>query len=150
MDLESLYGGSYISWEGVAGSWSKRTVASRMLLFAARRYLSAATNVEETPGRAELLPAGLPKEVVRAFASTPGTERDEGVEWGEFMDAALAAEFEMVPYGERPPMISELRTGLSSASVEAGEETPLGRWFARRREALPGSDLPDESGYLPV
>ena len=39
MDLEKLYGGSFVDWEAVAGSWAKRTVSSRLLLFAARRYL---------------------------------------------------------------------------------------------------------------
>ena len=40
MDLEGLYGASFVDWEAVAASWAKRTVSSRLLLFAARRYLS--------------------------------------------------------------------------------------------------------------
>lgn len=147
MDLDSLYGGSYINWEGVAGSWAKRTVASRQLVFAARRYLAGVPGTERED-RKELIPNSLPEEIVRAFASPP--EDDRGGAWGSFMDAALVAEFEMVPYGERPPMISELRAGLSAAASEAGEETSLGRWFQARRSALPGSDLPEGSGYLPV
>jgi hypothetical protein len=39
MDLQGLYTGSFIDWEAVAASWNKRTVSSRLLLFAARRYL---------------------------------------------------------------------------------------------------------------
>src|SRR5919107_709297 len=39
MDLQRLYAGSFIDWEAVAASWNKRTVPSRLLLFAARRYL---------------------------------------------------------------------------------------------------------------
>ncbi|MGI8649749.1 MAG: hypothetical protein ACR2KW_05150 [Rubrobacter sp.] len=147
MDLDRLYGGSYINWEGVAGSWTKRTVASRLLLFAARRYLEGA-KYPVREDRTELLSGGLPEEITRAFASPP--ERAEDEKWGAFLDAALAAEFELLPYGERPPVISELRAGLSEAAREAGEDTEFGRWFAARKDALPGSDLPDGSGYLPV
>src|SRR5688500_6313043 len=39
VDLQKLYAGSFIDWEAVAASWNKRTVPSRLLLFAARRYL---------------------------------------------------------------------------------------------------------------
>jgi hypothetical protein len=28
--------------------------------------------------------------------------------------------------------------------------TPLGHWFLNRRDALPGEDLPENPGYLPV
>jgi hypothetical protein len=149
MDLERLYGGSFIDWETVAGSWAKRTVASRLLLFAARRYLEEdAAPVAE---RAKMLDSTpLPDEIKRAFASPPGTGGSAARRWGEFVDAAAAAEFEMVSYGERPPLLHELRMGLQQAASEAGPETDLGRWFLERRNALPGTDLPDDPGYLPV
>ena len=70
--------------------------------------------------------------------------------WGEFIDAAVAAELEMISYGERPPLLQELRAGLEQAAEEAGPDTPLGRWFLDRRDALPGNDLPEDSGYLPI
>ena len=149
MDLERLYGGSFIDWETVAGSWAKRTVASRLLLFAARRYLEEdAAPVAE---RAKMLDSTLlPDEIKRAFASPPGTAGSAARSWGEFVDAAAAAELEMVSYGERPPLLHELRMGLQQAASEAGPETDLGRWFLERRNALPGTDLPDDPGYLPV
>jgi hypothetical protein len=149
MDLERLYGGSFIDWETVAGSWAKRTVASRLLLFAARRYLEEdAAPVAE---RAKMLDSTpLPDEIKRAFASPPGTAGSAARRWGEFVDAAAAAELEMVSYGERPPLLHELRMGLQQAASEAGPETDLGRWFLERRNALPGTDLPDDPGYLPV
>lgn len=148
MDLDRLYGGSYINWAGVAESCAKRTVSSRMLIFAARSYLERdeRTFIED---REKSLPPGFPKEVIRAY-STPPEDDDGSVGWGEFLDAALAAEFEMLPYGERPPVISELRAGFLAAASEAGEETKRGRWFLERKARLPGSDLADGSGYLPV
>jgi hypothetical protein len=149
MDLEGLYGGSFIDWETVAGSWAKRTVASRLLLFAARRYLEEdAAPVAE---RAKMLDSTpLPDEIKLAFASPPGTGGSAAGRWGEFVDAAAAAELEMVSYGERPPLLHELRMGLQQAATEAGPETDLGRWFLERRDALPGTDLPEDPGYLPV
>lgn len=153
MDLEALYGGSFVHWERVAGSWSKRTVSSRLLLFSARRYLAVAALVEADPERAAFLEGTpLPEEVKGAFAASPSQagddERDR--QWGEFVDAAVAAELEMISYGERPPLLHELRNGLDSAAGEAGTQTPLGRWFAARRDALPGSDLPDDPEFVPV
>jgi hypothetical protein len=149
MELARLYGGSFIDWETVAGSWSKRTVSSRLLLFAARRYL-----VEGTPAdarrRQTLETTSLPEEVKRAFASPPEPASPAAGSWGAFVDAAAAAELEMVPYGERPPLLQELRAGLEQAAAEAGPRTDLGLWFLARRDALPGGDLPDDSGYLPV
>jgi hypothetical protein len=56
----------------------------------------------------------------------------------------------VVPYGERPLLLHELRAGLEQAAAEAGPETDLGRWFLARRDALPGTDLPEDTGYLPV
>jgi hypothetical protein len=54
MDLQRLYAGSFIDWEVVASSWNKRTVPSRLLLFAARRYLDErGGNVDS--GRYEVL-----------------------------------------------------------------------------------------------
>jgi hypothetical protein len=151
MDLERLYGGSFIDWETVAGSWAKRTVASRLLLFAARRYLEESTSTTPIAERAEMLDsAPLPDEIKRAFASPPGPAGSAARRWGEFVDAAAAAELEMVSYGERPPLLHELRTGLEQAAAEAGPETDLGRWFLERRDALPGTDLPEDPGYLPV
>ena len=54
------------------------------------------------------------------------------------MDAALTAELEMVSYGERPPILQELRAGLEAAANEAGPDSCLGLWFLNRRNALPG------------
>lgn len=150
MNLEELFGGSFVNWEVVGGSWNKRTVPSRLLLLAARRYLKV-SEIASDPERARKVePVQLPDEISRAFASPPGPASDAAGAWGEFVDAALAAEMEMVSYGERPPMLHELRAGLRQAADEAGEETPLGRWFAARHDALPGSDLPDAPDYLPV
>lgn len=153
MDLEALHGGSFVHWERVAGSWSKRTVSSRLLLFSARRYLSVAAPLQADPERTGFLDdTPLPGEVKRAFATPPaqaGQEKKDRL-WGEFVDAALGAELEVISYGERPPLLHELRDGLQSAAEEAGPDTPLGRWFAARRDALPGSDLPDDPEFLPV
>ena len=148
MDLERLYGGSYVNWEGVAASWNKRTVPSRLLLFAARRYLEEAGGAHNPERAATLAPVSLPEEIKRAYASPPAAEASRS--WGEFLDAAVAAELEMVSYGERPPLLHELRAGLERAAAEAGEDTERGRWFLARREALPGTDLPEDPGYLPV
>lgn len=150
MNLEAIYGGSFVGWENVAESWAKRTVASRMLLFAGRRYL-AESGVEPEPGRLELLEgSGLPPEISRAFASPPDPADEASGRWGEFVDASLAAELEMVSYGERPPILGEIKTGLEAAAEQAGKDTPLGRWFLARRDALPGRDLPDDPNYLPI
>ena len=150
MDLEKLYGGSFIDWEAVASSWAKRTVASRLLLFAARRYLHEGASVPDA-GRTQMLdPTPLPDEIKLAFASPPGPDESGSRRWGEFVDAALAAELEVVPYGERPPLLHELRAGLEHAAAEADLETDLGRWFLARGDVLPGMDLQGESGYLPV
>lgn len=150
MDLQKLYHGSYVDWEAVAGSWAKRTVPSRLLLFAARRYLQQ-DGADFDPGRAKMLEgAPLPEEIRRAFASPPERENGPSPEWGEFLDAAVNAEIEMVSYGERPPLLHELRAGLEQAAAEAGEDKDLGRWFIARRDALPGTDLPEDPEYLPV
>jgi len=150
MDLYRLYGGSFIDWDAVAASWNKRTVPSRLLLFASRRYLEehpAATDEE----RAETLgPVSLPDEIKRAYAAPPATEGHAARLWGEFVDAAVAAEMELVTYGERPPLLYELRNGLSQAAEEAGERSERGRWFTQRHDALPGTDLPDSPEYLPI
>jgi hypothetical protein len=148
MDLQRLYAGSFIDWEAVAASWNKRTVPSRLLLFAARRYLEEGAGTPDT-GRAEMLAsAPLPVEIKNAFASPP--EAPASRRWGEFVDAAVAAELEMVSYGERPLLLHELRAGLEQAAEEAGPLTDRGRWFLARRDALPGTDLPDDPGYLPI
>jgi len=152
MDLTGLFGASFVDWEAVAASWTKRTVPSRLLLFAARGYLEAAGESvgEPNPDRVLLLEATpLPAEVKRAFAAPPDPEAASASTWGTFVDAAVAAELEMVPYGERPVLLSELRAGLAQAAEEA-EGSTLARWFLGRREALPGGDLPEGSGYLPV
>ena len=151
MNVHRLYGGSFVNWERVAGSWVKRTVSSRLLLFAARRYLGEAAARTADPGRAEMLGSThLPDEVRRAFASPPEPTGPAARRWGEFVDAAVAAELEVVSYGERPPLLHELRAGLERAASEAGPGTELGRWFLARREALPGTDLPEDPRYLPV
>jgi hypothetical protein len=151
VDLQSLYGASFVDWEAVAASWAKRTVPSRLLLFSARRYLSAGEAGTRDGRRTELL-EGVPlaDEIKTAFASPPVPESDASPVWGEFVDAAVAAELEMVSYGERPLLLGELRAGLSQAAEEAGLDTPLGRWFVARRNALPGEDLPENPEYLPV
>ena len=76
-----------------------------------------------------------------AYASPPGSGPPQR-RWGEFVDAAFAAELEMVTYGERPPLLHELRAGLEQAAQEAGASTEVGMWFLDRRDALPGTDLP--------
>jgi hypothetical protein len=150
VDLQKLYGGSFVDWEVVASSWAKRTVSSRLLLFAARRYLLEAATTPDA-GRVEALGSTpLPDEVKRAFASPPEPAGSAARRWGEFVDAAAAAELETISYGERPPLLHELRAGLERAAVEAGPETDLGRWFLARRDALPGTDLPEDPGYMPV
>jgi hypothetical protein len=150
VDLQRLYGGSFVDWEAVASSWAKRTVSSRLLLFAARRYLLEEAKTPDA-GRVEALGStALPDEVKRAFASPPEHAGSASRRWGEFVDAAVAAELETVSYGERPPLVHELRTGLEQAAAEAGPETDLGRWFLARRDALPGTDLPEDPGYMPV
>jgi hypothetical protein len=150
MDLRGLYAGSFIDWDAVAASWNKRTVPSRLLLFAARRYLEEGT-ISPSPERAEMLArAPLPEEIKRAFASPPAPDAPPSRLWGAFVDAAMATELEMVSYGERPPLLHELRAGLDQAAEEAGPGTDAGRWFLARRDALPGLDLPDDPEYLPI
>ncbi len=150
MDLEGLYGASFVDWEGVCASWTKRTVGSRLLLFAARRYLEVSPG-EARPDRAEFIePARLAVEIKAAFASPPDPEDPASTQWGKFVDAAVAAELEMVPYGERPVLLGELRAGLANAAEEAGPGTALGRWFLARHDALPGEDLPENPEYVPV
>jgi hypothetical protein len=149
MDLDRLYGGSFIDWGAVSASWNKRTVSSRLLLFAARRYTEAGLPPDEA--RAETLaPVSLPDDIKRAYAAAPPPEAERARLWGAFLDAAVAAELEMVSYGERPPLLHELRAGLSQAAEEAGARTERGRWFMARHDALPGTDLPDSPGYLPI
>jgi hypothetical protein len=150
VELEELYSGSFIDWERVASSWAKRTPSSRLMLFAARRYLEE-SNATAEPGREEVLDSlALPDEVCEAFVAPPQPEEASSRRWGEFIDGAVAAELEMVSYGERPPILHELKGGLEEAAAQAGEESELGRWFLGRRDALPGGDLPDDPEFLPV
>jgi hypothetical protein len=149
MDLERLYGGSFVDWDAVSASWNKRTVSSRLLLFAARRYAEGGLPADED--RAETLaPVSLPDDIKRAYAAPPPAEGERARLWGDFLDAAVAAELEMVSYGERPPLLHELRAGLSQAAEETGSRTERGRWFMARHDALPGTDLPDSPDYLPI
>lgn len=150
MDLDRLYGGSFIDWDAVSASWTKRTVPSRLLLFAARRYLEESPTAEDASRAETLDPVSLPEEIKRAYAAPPATEGDAARLWGEFVDAAVAAEMELVSYGERPLLLHELRNGLSQAADEAGKSSERGRWFTRRHDALPGTDLPDSPEYLPI
>src|SRR5918998_2934136 len=137
MDLARLYGGSFVDWERVASSWAKRTVSSRLLLFAARRYLDEAPSATPDPERMGAVEqGGLPDEVLRAFASPPEPTGSAARRWGEFVDAAVAAELEVVSYGERPPPLHELRAGLEQAAREAGGETELGRGVLARGGGL--------------
>lgn len=150
MDLTELYGGSFVNWETVAGSFKKRTISSRLMLFSARRYLEQA-DVAPDPHRQSLVePASMPDEVKKAFAAPPAPESVASEPWGEFVDAALAAELEMISYGERPPLLHELRAGLEAAATQAGPDSDHGRWFLARRDALPGEDLQEDHDYLPV
>src|ERR687894_84319 len=148
MDLQKLYAGSFVDWEAVAASWNKRTVPSRLLLFAARRYLEESTQAPDPERVESLAQVSLPGEIKAAYASPPAS--DDSRTWGGFVDAAVAAEIEMVSYGDRPPLLHELRAGLEQAAAEAGSLTEKGRWFLARRDALPGADLPDDPGYLPI
>lgn len=150
MDLRELFGGSFVNWEMVEGSWTKRTVPSRLLLLAARRYLEETTATPEAAREDLMRRTSLPDEIRRAFAAPPEPDSPESGSWGEFIDAALATEMEMVSYGERPPLLHELRAGLIQAASDTGAGTPLGRWFTARHDALPGADLPDAPEYLPV
>lgn len=151
MDLPGLYGITFVDWEAVATSWAKRTVPSRLLLFAARRYLSAVQTMGPEAERAAFLePLKLPQEIKDAFAMPPDLEAGAAPEWGAFADAAVAAELEMISYGERPILLGELRAGFEKAAEEAGPATALNRWFLARRDALPGDDLPESPEYLPV
>ena len=151
MDLSGLYGASFVDWEAVAASWAKRTVSSHLLLFAARRYLSVAEGTVPDGERAAFLePLQLPTEIKDAFAAPPDPDSRAAKEWGAFTDAAVAAEMEMVPYGERPILLGELRAGLARAAEESGPGTALDRWFRARHAALPGDDLPENPEYLPV
>ena len=150
MNLRELYGGSFVDWEAVAGSWAKRTVSSRLLLLAARRFLLETAETPDPRLAGALDSTPLPDEVKRAFASPPDPAVSAARPWGEFVDAAVAAELEMISYGERPPLLHELRAGLERAAAEAGTDTDLGQWFLARRDALPGTDLPEDPGYLPV
>lgn len=151
MDLDALYGGSFVNWERVSVSWSKRSVSSRQMLFAARHYLEAKQSTEPDPERAELVDqTPLPEEIKRAFAAPPDPGSGEPARlWGKFVDAAIAAELDVLSYGERPPLLHELRNGLEAAAQES-EEEPLQRWFLDRRDALPGHDLPEDPEFLPV
>lgn len=150
MDLTELYGGSFVNWETVASSWRKRTVSSRLMLFSARRYLQA-SDAEPDPHRMALVePTPLPDEIKSAFASPPDPSSAASRPWGEFVDVALATELELVSYGERPPILHELRNGLEAAAEESGPDSDLGRWFLDRRDNLPGDDLPEDASYLPV
>jgi hypothetical protein len=92
----------------------------------------------------------LPEEIRRAYATPPAPEDAAAEPWGSFVDAAVAAELETISYGERPPLLYELRAGLSAAAEEAGSGSPLARWFRARHDALPGADLPDDPSYVPV
>lgn len=152
MDLTRLYGGSFIDWSKVEGSWAKRTIPSRLLLFAARKYLEEGGLPERDPERAATLSSmRFPEEIRSAYAAPPESADDEAaLSWGRFIDAAAATEMEMVSYGERPLLLHELRAGLAQAAEEAGTGTPLARWFAARADALPGGDLPEMPEYLPV
>jgi hypothetical protein len=150
MDLQKLYAGSFIDWDAVAASWNKRTVPSRLLLFAARRYLEEQSGAPDQERAAILAQAPLPDEIKNAFASPPGPDVPASLRWGEFVDAAIATELEMVSYGERPPLLHELRAGLEQAAMESGPSTEESRWFLARRDALPGTDLPEDPGYLPI
>ena len=150
MDLEGLYGGSFVNWETVAGSFKKRTISSRQMIFSARRYLEKTSAAADRQRRELVGPTTLPEEVKKAFAAPPDPSGEAAGPWGEFVDSALTAELEMISYGERPPILQELRAGLQEAASQAGRDSDLGQWFLARRKALPGEDLPEEPGYLPV
>jgi hypothetical protein len=152
MDLERLYGGSFIDWSKVEGSWAKRTIPSRLLLFASRKYLEEDGLPEPDMERAATLSsARFPEEIRMAYASPPANADAVAAQsWGIFVDAAVATEMELISYGERPLLLHELRAGFAQAAEEAGDGTPLARWFVVRAVALPGGDLPETPDYLPV
>lgn len=150
MDLTELYKGSFVNWEAVIGSFRKRTIPSRQMIFSARRYLEKTDAEADAQRREAIESATLPEEIKKAFAAPPDPDSKAAEPWGEFVDAAVVTELEMISYGERPPILQELRAGLQTAADEAGADSNLGRWFLARREALPGGDLAEESGYLPV
>ncbi len=150
MDLQGIYGGSFVNWEAVSSSWTKRSVSSRLLLLDARRYLDVSNAPQDAERAALVSSSALPDEVKKAFAAIPEPDDPASTSWGKFLDAALAAELEMISYGERPPLLHELRNGLEAAAAEAGTDTVLGGWFLARRAALPGEDLPEGGDYLPV
>lgn len=151
MDLAKLYGGSFIDWGMVEGSWAKRTIPSRLLLFAARKYLEEGHPAPDPDRAATLSSVRFPDEIRTAYAAPPpGAESPSADSWGRFIDAAAVTEMEMVSYGERPLLLHELRSGLAQAAEEASADTALARWFIDRAEALPGGDLPDTPEYLPV
>ena len=75
MDLEELFGGAFVNWETVAGSWKKRTVSSRMMLFSARRYLEA-SDADPDPQRVALAePTSLPDEVKKRLRRAAGAQQ---------------------------------------------------------------------------
>jgi hypothetical protein len=150
LDLDALFRGSYINWRVVEESWAKKTVSSRLMLFAAREYVAAVPDTVPDPERLELFDT-LHRDAARAFASPPASATSPAAgPWGAFIDRALAAELEMMPYGERPPTLYEIRAGLTQAAEEAGAGTALEEWFLDRVENLPGFDLPDDPGYIPI
>ena len=136
---------------GEALCWIFHRLGEGRWLFAARRYLEEGIPATPDVERTEILASTpLPNEIKLAFVSPPEPSGSAARRWGEFVDAATAAELEVISYGERPPLLHELRAGLERAAAEAGPETDLGRWFLDRRDALPGTDLPEDLGYLPV
>ena len=90
MYLDRLYGGSFIDWDAVSASWNKRTVSSRLLLFAARRYAEGGLPADED--RAETLASvSLPDDIKRAYAAPPPAEGERARLWGAFLDAPARA-----------------------------------------------------------
>jgi hypothetical protein len=120
VDLEKLYGASFVDWEAVAASWVKRTVPSRLLLFAARRYLEAGPGERREERAAIVEHVTLPEEIEAAFSAPPDPEGDAAGEWGGFVDAAVAAELEMVPYGERPILLGSCEPALARPPKRPG------------------------------
>ena len=88
--------------------------------------------------------------LVAMLAIAPATLSQPSATLTDPVAMAIATELEMVSYGERPPLLHELRAGLEQAAMESGPSTEESRWFLARRDALPGTDLPEDPGYLPI
>jgi len=127
VDLEGLYGASFIDWEAVAVSWSKRTVPSRLLLFAARRYLSEGPG-EQKADRVEVVETTkLPAEIKAAFATPPDPESE-------------AALLRLLEVEKEPDLLTSLAYNLCMLCTTEGLE-PIRRIIVEERDDPQMADL---------